>query len=245
MRRKVWLLPVIALAAALPLFAAARKPHVISFGKTLPVKLFIGPKDDNTEPMNVRSLLVDGNPKEFTTGEPHAVTDRLFVVRRAFRINNNLPADEGKVPHWMWQRGGWLLVDRTTARISQANLPEFDHFYSQASWFRDYAAYCGVSDNGDKLYAMVAQLGRKRPVLKQQIGTASQGNNPDSDCELPSWEKNPARVTFHPRQGQPMSFTVRGHAADVAPGSEEEDSIRRHIAIPKSPACLILEFVSG
>jgi len=203
--------------------ALAAKPHVVSFGKVLSVKLFIGPGEDRTVPMNVRPLLVDGSPKEFTTGEPHAVTDRIFVVRRAFRVNDNLPADQGKVPRWVWQRGTWLMVDRTTARITQLNLPLFDPFYSQASWFRDYAAYCGVSDNSEKLYTVVMQLGRKKAVLRQEIGAASQGEDPDSDCTAPTWEKNPARVTFHPKRGQPSSFIVRGRSADVAPGSSEEE----------------------
>lgn len=220
MRSRLWLLVVIASLAGT---ALAAKPHVVSFGKVLSVKLFIGPGEDRTVPMNVRPLLVDGSPKEFTTGEPHAVTDHIFVVRRAFRVNDNLPADQGKVPRWVWQRGAWLMVDRTTARITQLNLPLFDPFYSQASWFRDYAAYCGVSDNSEKLYTVVMQLGRKKAVLRQEIGAASQGEDPDSDCAPPTWEKNPARVTFHPKRGQPSSFIVRGRSADVAPGSSEEE----------------------
>jgi len=220
MRSRLWLLVVIASLAGT---ALAAKPHVVSFGKVLSVKLFIGPGEDRTVPMNVRPLLVDGSPKEFTTGEPHAVTDRIFVVRRAFRVNDNLPADQGKVPRWVWQRGTWLMVHRTTARITQLNLPLFDPFYSQASWFRDYAAYCGVSDNGEKLYTVVMQLGRKKTVLRQEIGAASQGDDTDSDCASPTWEKNPARVTFHPKRGQPSSFIVRGRSADVAPGSSEDE----------------------
>ena len=46
-------------------------------------------------------------------------------------------------------------VDRLTGRVSQLNLPEFDPFYSTASWYRDYIAYCGVSEDGKKLYAVV------------------------------------------------------------------------------------------
>ena len=141
MRSRFWLLMVVVSLAGT---ALAAKPHVVSFGKVLPVKLFIGPGEDRSVPMNVRALLVDGKLKEFTTGESHTVTDRIFVVRRAFRVNDSLPADQGKVPRWVWQRGGWLMVDRTTARITQLNLPFFDPFYSQASWFRDYAAYAAA-----------------------------------------------------------------------------------------------------
>ena len=216
-------LPFLAALALLPSVALAAKPHVVSFGKVLPVKLFIGPTEDRTLPMNVRPLIVDGRLKEFTTGEAHTVTDRIFVVRRAFRVNDNLPGEQGKMPRWVWQRGGWLVVDRLTARISQVNLPLFDPFYSQASWFRDYAAYCGVSDNAEKVYTVVMQLGSKKAVLRQEIGAASQGEDPDSDCDAPTWEKNPARVTFHPKRGQPSSFIVRGRSADVAPPSGDEE----------------------
>jgi hypothetical protein len=222
MRSRFYLLVLIALLASTAL-AAKPRVHVISFGKSLPVKLFIGPGEDRTVPMNVRALLVDGTSKEFTTGELHTVTDRIFIIRRAFRVNDNLPGEQGRMPRWVWQRGSWLMVDRVTARITQLNLPLFDPFYSQASWFRDYAAYCGISDNGEKLYTVVLQLGRKKAVLRQEIGATSQGDEPDSDCTAPTWEKNPVRVTFHPKRGQPSSFTVRGRSVDMAPGSSEDE----------------------
>ncbi len=59
--------------------------------------------------MKVRALVIDGRVKEYALGMPHDVTERLFVVRRAFRVNDSLPEDSG--PRWQWQRGGWLLVD--------------------------------------------------------------------------------------------------------------------------------------
>jgi len=216
------------LLLASPAFGAGPKQHVIAFGKWLPVKLFIGPSEDRTIDMKVRALTVDGKIREFTTGEPHDVTDRLFVIRRAFRVNNDLPVEEdapvGKrtMPKWLWQRGGWLLVDRSTGRVSQLTLPEFDPFYSDAVWFRDYVAYCGISDNAEKLFAVVTQLGRKKPILRKDLGAASNGDTPDSECEAPAWERQPVRVTFLPRRGDKVTYTVRGHAADVAPGSDEE-----------------------
>ncbi|HWX93992.1 MAG TPA: hypothetical protein VNY29_15295 [Terriglobales bacterium] len=45
-----------------------------------------------------------------------------------------------------------------------------DPFYSTASWYRDYIAYCGVSDDGTKLFAIVAQLGRRKLILKKPLG---------------------------------------------------------------------------
>jgi hypothetical protein len=210
------LMPLAAMGASKP------KVHVISFGKTSVVKLYLGPDEDHTAPMKVRALYADTKLKEFVTGEVHEVTDRLFVVRRAYKLNNNLPGDENKGPNWVWERGGWLMVDRLTTRVSQVALAEFDPFYSGASWFRDYVAYCGVSDNGEKLSAVVMQLGRKKPVLKKELGAAGQGERPDSECGAPSWEKRPTRVTFWPKHGEKQAFSIFGHAWDAAPGSDED-----------------------
>ena len=115
------------------------------------------------------------------------------------------------------------MVDRATGHITRLRLANFDPFYSQAAWFRDYAAYCGLSDNGAKIYGVVMQLGRSKPVLRQELGAASQGDEPDADCAAPAWEKNPVRVTFLPKRGQKAGFAVRGHAADPAPGSQDEE----------------------
>jgi hypothetical protein len=202
--------------------ALAARAHVIAFGKPLPVKLFIGPGEDRTLSIIVRALLVDGNVKEFTTGAVHTVTDRILVVRRAFRLNDNLPGDFSP-RRWVWQRGGWLMVDRATGRITHLRLANFDPFYSQAAWFRDYAAYCGLADDGTKIYGMVMQLGRSKPVLRQELGAASEGDEPEADCAAPAWERNPVRVTFLPKRGPKASFTLRGHSADAAPGSSEEE----------------------
>jgi len=212
------------LAASLTLAAAAANPHVITFGKALPVKLFVGPGEDKAVDMKIRSLYVDGKLKEFTTGEPHDITDRIFVVRRAFRLNDWLPEDEGTNHKWKWQRGGWLMVDRDSGRVSQLNLPLFDPFYSVASWYRDYVAYCGLNDEATRLYAVVAQIGTKKPVLRRELGAANNGDLPDSECGAPDWQRGPTRVTFATASGQKMTFAVKGHAADVTmdAGAEEK-----------------------
>lgn len=201
---------------------AAAKPHTVSFGKVMPVKLFIGPTEDKTVPMQVRPLYVDTKLKEFTTGEPQDVTDRLFVVRRAFRVNDSLPTDEKKLPKWMWQRGGWLLVDRATGRVSQINLPDFDPFYSDVAWYRDYAAYCGISDNAEKVYADVVAIGRKKPLLRRELGVATNGDSPDSECAAPQWDRQPPRVTFLPKNGAKFTFTLPDRSIDVAPANDDD-----------------------
>ena len=154
-------------------------------------------------------------------GPPHDVTDRLFVVRRVFRLNDSLPADTA--PRWQWQRGGWLLVDRLTGHISPMNLPDFDPVYSAASWYRDYVAYCGVSDDGKKTFAIVAQVNRRKPILRKPLAEATgDAPAPDSACSAePAWQRSPSRVSFETQAGARQTFAVRGHAVDVV--NDEED----------------------
>jgi hypothetical protein len=219
MRRIPCVLILMCLAVAT--IQAASKPHVITFGKPVAAKFFLETNEAKSLEIRVRPLYVDGRLREFTTGEPHDITEQVFTVQRAYRVNDSLPGDERTLPKWKWQRGGWMLVDRRSGRVSPLKLPEFDPFYSAAAWYRDYAAYCGVSDTGEKLYAVVAQLGRKRPALRKELGAASEGELPDANCALPRWERHPARVTFAPHQGQKLTFDVHGRPADL-PGTDTE-----------------------
>jgi len=143
---------------------AATKPHIITFRKWMEVN-WIVPGDDKPISMRVRPLIIDARVKEYVTGAPHEVTERLFVVRRIFRVNDGLPEDSA--PKWQWQRGGWLLIDRVTGRISPITLPEFDPFYSTASWYRDYVAYCGVSDDGKKNVRNRSAVGPSKTCLEK------------------------------------------------------------------------------
>jgi hypothetical protein len=216
---------VLVLLPSAALVWAAPQQHTITFGQWMRVKLFVGPDEDKVEDMNVRTLNVDGRIKEFVTGDVHDVTDRVFVARRAYRLNDALPADRAKRPQWKWQRGGWVMVDRNTGRVSQLNLPDFDPFYSGASWYRDYVAYCGVTPGNDKLYAVVYQLGYRKPVLHEPLGKAEIGNLPDTICALPAWQKQPARVTFQQVGKEKLSFAIHGRASElqVAQGEDETE----------------------
>jgi hypothetical protein len=204
---------------------AAAKVHVITFGKWInaPWTAGTGSESDRPQILKVRALIVDGRVKEYVLGAPHEVTDRLFVVRRAFRVNDSLP--EESTLRWQWQRGGWLLVDRATGRVSAMNLPEFDTLFSAASWYRDYAAYCGVSDDGKKVFAIVAQLSRRKPVLKKELSGNGMPEDAaaDSACTAPVWLRNPVRVSFE-RAGSPKeTYAIRGHVVDVVNDAEEEE----------------------
>jgi hypothetical protein len=202
---------------------AAPKPHVITFGKWTAVRSSTAPDESRADDLRVRPVYVDGRLKEFTFGNSHEVTDRVFVVRRIIRVNDALPQETASTPRWTWQRGGWLVVDRVSGHISQASLPEFDPDSSAASWYRDYVAYCGISDDGRKLYAVVAQLGRRKPILKKPLGEAAGDQTPDSECAPPGWQRTPARVSFVSKADQKFTFAVRGHTVEAVTDDEPEE----------------------
>jgi len=200
---------------------AAAKPHVITFGKSTQVKWLAGADENTPLELRVRALYVDGKLREFTIGSPHEITERLFVVRRAFRVNDSLPDEAAQ--RWLWQRVGWVLVDRVTGRITPLNLPEFDPYRSVAGWYRNYVAYCGVSDENQKLYAMVIELGRRKPVLKKELKDAVLDDKPDSACQPPIWERQPARVSFEATGNEKATYLIRGHSVDVVTDEEGKE----------------------
>jgi hypothetical protein len=180
--------------------------------------------------LKIRALLVDGVLKEWTTGEAHDVTDRSFAVRRAIKLNDALPSDKAlpadkpgpsdksnerpalAASRWVWQRGPWLLVDRVTGRFVALKLPDYDPGVSQVSWFRDYAAYCGVTASGKSLYAVVAQVAARKAVLARKLTAFDAESHPEPVCGSAEWQREPLRITFHPAGRDAVGF-------DVVPGS--------------------------
>jgi len=201
--------------------AGAVKVHVITWGKWTSVQWVGGGAEGKPATLKIRPLVIDGRVKDYVLGMPHEVTDRLFVVRRVFRVNDSLPEDSA--PRWEWQCGGWMLIDRVSGHVSALNLPEFDAFYSAASWYRDYVAYCGIADDGKKTFAMVAQLNRRKPVLKKALSEGVPEDAPaDSACPAPVWQRGPARVSFQV-DGTKQTFAIRGHVVDIVNDAEEEE----------------------
>jgi hypothetical protein len=210
--------------------AAPRKPHSVVLGavKRVSYSKTGDPSGAATgeDALKVRALLVDGVLKEWTTGDAHDVTDRSFVVRRVIRLNDALPTDKSgppekasldkashdKASQWVWQRGPWLLVDRTTGRVTALRLPDYDPGVSQVSWFRDYAAYCGLTPSGKSLYAVVAQIAARKPVLAKKLAAFDAENHPDPVCAPPEWQREPLRIAFHPAGSDAVSY-------DIVPGS--------------------------
>jgi hypothetical protein len=202
--------------------AAPRKSHTVTLGavRKVPYTKAGDPAGAaaGEDSLKIRALLVDTVLKEWTTGDAHDVTDRSFVVRRAIRLNDALPGEIAAAAatspknQWVWQRGPWLLVDRETGHITALKLPDYDPGVSQVSWFRDYGAYCGVTASGKSLYAVVAQVERSKPVLARKLSPFDVENHPDPPCNLPDWQREPLRVTFHVGGKDATSF-------DIVPGS--------------------------
>ncbi len=216
------------LAAAPFAQAALRKPHTVYLGAVKRVPYSKGGDPAGAaageNELKIRALLVDGQVKEWTTGDAHDVTDRSFVVRRVIRLNDALPGDQPAAAkeHWVWQRGPWLLVNRTTGRITAIKLPDYDPGVSQVGWFRDYGAYCGVTASGKSLYAVVAQLGARKPVLSKKLAAYDAENLLLPACGPVEWQREPLRVTFHPTGRDAASFDIVPGSAVLVEDSDDE-----------------------
>jgi len=222
MRRFVFFLFLFSMIAA----AAPRKVHVVGLGAARaesysrvgdPAGARTGEKI-----LKVRPLVVDGVVKDWTTGEAHELTDRSFVVRRALRLNDTLPGERRE--RWVWQRGPWLLINRANGHAQPLKLPDYDPVVSQLSWFRDYAAYCGVTASGKNLYAVVMQVGARKPALAKKMGNYDAEHHPDPVCAPVTWQREPFRALFQPTGGASASFDiVPGSAVLVEESGDEED----------------------
>jgi len=197
---------------------APRKVHVVGLGgaKRVPYSKTGDPAGaaSGEDALKIRALVVDGQVKEWTTGDAHDVTDRSFVVRRVMRLNDALPGEMRTAGdmRWVWQLGPWLLVDRVNGHIVPLKLPHYDPGVSQVSWFRDYGAYCGVTASGKSLYAVVAQVAARKPLLAKKLASFDVDSRLEPVCGAAEWQREPLRATFHPAGKDAVSF-------DIVPGS--------------------------
>ncbi|HEY2471240.1 MAG TPA: hypothetical protein VGI45_25835 [Terracidiphilus sp.] len=212
------------------LHASPRKVHVVSLGAARRVPYSKTGDPAGAAPgenaLKIRPLVVDGNIKEWTTGEAHDVTDRSFVVRRVMRLNDALPGEKERSAHaastWVWQRGPWLLVDRVSGHVAALKLPDYDPSVSQLAWFRDYAAYCGLTSSGKNLYAVVAQIAARKPVLAHKLSPFDPATRVEPACTTTEWQREPLRATFHPAGKEPVSFDIVPGSAVLVEDSEDE-----------------------
>jgi hypothetical protein len=228
---RVRALPVFLLSlATLPASAAAApKTHTVILGGTRRVS-YTQPdatpeaQMDLTTTIKVRSLIIDGRQRDWTTGNIHEITDRTFAVRRALRVNDALATDTS--PRWIWQPGPWITVDRVTGHITALHLPDFDPLVSDAVWFRDYAAYCGTSTTakGGSLYVIVAQLGVRRPVVQKRIGPWPQAGHASPVCAPAQWNRLPLRVTIQPTGGESTTYDVVGTSSIIEEGDNDDSN---------------------
>jgi len=204
---------------------AAAKIHTVTLGASRhvpysPPSANAEDKNEEATTLRVRPLLVDSVQKEWTVGDAHDVTDRSFVIRRALRINDSLPDEAAK---WTWQPGPWLMVDRSTGHITALHLPAFDPAVSEAVWFRDYAAYCGIATTvKGGLVAVVAELGTRKAVVQKVIGPWPQTDAPHPVCAVSKWQRTPMRATIQPTGGQAMTFDVVGLSSLIEEGEATE-----------------------
>jgi hypothetical protein len=212
------------IAGTFPLYAAA-KPHTVFLGSGKIVAYSVAGDPAGALPdekqLRVRPLLIDGKVKEWTTGESHDITDRSFVVRRALRLNDALPTD--KIEHWVWQRGPWLLIDRVKGTITALHLPDYEPTVSSVVWFRDNAAYCGLSANGRQLYAVVAQVAGHRPILAKKLSVWSPGESPRPACAAAVWQRDPLRITFQQTGATAASYDLVGLSAVLVEDDDGND----------------------
>ncbi len=210
-----------------------KKPHMVGLGaaRQVPYSKQGDPAGAGPEEtaLKTRALLVDGRVSEWTTGDAHDVTDRSFVVRRALRINDSLPSDPAQKPekitsHWVWQRGPWLLVDRLTGHVTALKLPDYDPRVSQVAWFRDYAAYCGVTPTGKSLFAVVAQVGVRKPVLSKKLSAYNAEAAKWPICQATEWQREPLKVTFHPAERDAASYDLVGGSAVLVEAGDGDDA---------------------
>jgi hypothetical protein len=219
----LWLLLWL-IAGAHPL-GAVTKPHIVFLGswKNVPYSVTGDPAGALPEEkqLRVRPLMVDGKVREWTNGESHTITDRSFVVRRALRLNDSLPGD--KAERWIWQRGPWLLIDRVKGTVTALHLPDYEPTVSRVVWFRDYGAYCGLSTSGKQLYAVVAQIAARKPVIAKKLFAWSPGENQPPPCAAAVWQREPLRVTFQPTGAATVSYSLVGLSAVLVEEGDGND----------------------
>ena len=93
------------------------------------------------------------------------------------------------------------------------------------SSFRDYGAYCGLTASGKSLYAVVAQLAARKPMLAKKLAAFEPGNQAAPPCATPDWQRDPMRATFHPAGQDAVSFDlVPGSAVLVEESDEDADA---------------------
>jgi hypothetical protein len=103
------------------------------------------------------------------------------------------------------------MVDRITGHITAVHLPDYDADISDAVWFRNYAAYCGISTTAKGgLVAVIAELGARKAVVQKTIAPWPLATPPWPVCARAIWQRTPMRATLQLTNGQPITYDVVG-----------------------------------
>lgn len=221
-------LAAVPLLLAVSAYGASAKVHTVALGAVKRVPYIAADvskedKSDEASTLRVRPLVVDGKVREWTTGDTHDITERTFVVRRVLHINDTLPGE--KQLRWVWQPGPWIAVDRGSGRVTALHMTDFDNAVSDAVWYRDYAAYCGVKTTvrSGGLAAVVWQLGSHKAALDKVIGKWPQPARVRPVCAAPQWQREPMRITMQITGGQPITLDVVGGNTNLVEEGESTD----------------------
>jgi hypothetical protein len=107
--------------------------------------------------------------------------------------------------------------------VTALHLPDYEPTVSSVIWFRDYAAYCGLTASGKQLYAVVAQVAARKPVLAKKLSAWSPGENQPPACAAAVWQREPLRVTFQPTGAATVSYSLVGLSAVLVEDGDGND----------------------
>jgi hypothetical protein len=171
------------------------------------------------------ALPEDAVPKDGKSQAAKATDVKAADVKEADAGKSGVKAAEIRTAgaaHWVWQRGPWLLVDRVTGHATVLKLPDYDPAVSQVAWFRDYAAYCGVTPSGKSLYAIVAQLGVRKRVVSRKLAGYDAEDRMLPSCGLPEWQREPLGIAFHVDGRKTVTYDLSGGAAALTEDGDAE-----------------------
>jgi len=210
----------------IPAVAKPSKVHAVTLGPVRKVPYTLpqatpDTKSEDSSTLRIRPLYVDNIQKEWTVGEVHDVTDRTFVIRRALRVNDSLPAESVR---WAWQPGPWLMVDRISGHVTAVHLPDFDPIISNVVWFRDDAAYCGIaSTTKGGIVAIVSQLGARKPIVQKLLAPWPQPAATNPVCAVAIWQRTPMRATLQLTGAQPVTYDVVGSVSLIEDNDNSDE----------------------
>jgi hypothetical protein len=81
-----------------------------------------------------------------------------------------------------------------------------------------------VTTSGKSLYAVVAQLSARKPVLAKKLAAFDPEDRSQPACGAPEWQRDPLRATFHPAGRDAAIFDIiAGSAVLVEESADEPD----------------------